>query len=124
MSAPVIEQPDAEALVYGALRELAGVDSFTYSANQIWPGWIMAHFVQVDARAKRKEAARQLAERARQIMTALPDRPWADGTVCYVQGVEGPFWLPDPDGSPRYTARYEVRVHPRRDRAPALVNAP
>jgi hypothetical protein len=112
--APVIVQPDLEAHVYDALKELPGVDSFAYAATPSWPGWIMAHFVQVDARAKRKAAARDLAEQARQVIAALPDRPWAEGDVCYVQGVEGPFWLPDDDGSPRYVARYEVRVHPRR----------
>jgi hypothetical protein len=114
MDAPVIVQPDLEAHVYDALKALGGVDSFAYTAVQRWPGWIMAHFVQVDARAKRKQAARDLAEQARQILMALPDRPWADGAVCYVDAVEGPFWLPDEDGSPRYVARYEVRVHPRR----------
>jgi hypothetical protein len=115
MTAPVITQPDLEAHVYDALKALGGVESFAYAATQLdGPGWIWAHFVQVDARAKRKAAARDLAEEARQIMAALPDQPWAAGTVCYMQAVEGPFWLPDDDGSPRYVARYEVRVHPRR----------
>jgi len=114
-TAPVIVQPDLEAFVYEALRGLGGVDSFAYTALSPWPGWIVAHFIQVDARARRKDAARGLAEQARQTMMALPDRPWPEGVVCYVQVVEAPFWLPDlEDGGPRYVARYEVRVHPRR----------
>lgn len=117
MTAPVIAQPDLEAWVWANLRDLGGVTSFAYTAAQLWPGWIYAHFVQVDARAKRKQAARDLAERARQVLMALPDVPWPEGCVCYLQPVEGPAWLPDDDGSPRYMARYEIRVHPRRSAA-------
>ena len=115
MTAPVIVQPDLEALVWEQIRGLGGMTSFAYAAIQLWPGWVYAHFVQVDARAPKKAAARDLAERARQIICALPDAPWPQGCVCYVQPVEGPAWLPDDDGSPRYMARYEIRVHPRRD---------
>ena len=75
---------------------------------------MFAHFVQVDAWAKRKTVARNRAETARQRLMSLPDLDWPDGTVCYVQPVEGPFWLPGDDGEPRYVARYEIRVHPRR----------
>jgi hypothetical protein len=124
VAAPVIVQPDLEAWVWANVRELGGMTSFSFAAAQSWPGWIYAHFVQVDARAARKQAARDLAERARQIICALPDVPWPDGTVCYVQPVEGPAWLPDDDGSPRYMARYEIRVHPRRSAAPAPAEAP
>ena len=115
MTAPVVVQPDIEAHVWAQLKHLPGITSFTYAATQLdRAGWIMAHFVQVDARLKRRGPARASAEAARQIMTGLGDVPWADGCVCYVQPVEGPFWLPDEDGWPRYTARYEVRVHPPR----------
>jgi hypothetical protein len=115
MAAPVIVQPDLEAWVWAQIGDLAGVTSFAYAAVQIWPGWIMAHSVQADARASRKTAARDQAEIVRQRICALPDVPWAEGTVCYAQPVDGPFWLPDEDGGPRYVARYEIRVHPRRD---------
>lgn len=115
MAAPVIIQPDLEAWVWSNVGGLPGVTSFAYAATQMWPGWVYAHFVQVDARAKRKSAASDLAEQVRQIICALPDEDWPQGTVCYVQPVEGPFWLPDDDGLPRYCARYEIRVHPRRD---------
>lgn len=114
-AAPVIVQPDLEAWVWAQLSHRKGLTSFAYAATQVWPGWIYAHFVQVDARAHRKQAARELAETARQILCALPDLDWPEGVVSYVQPVEGPAWLPDDDGLPRYTARYEIRVHPRRD---------
>jgi hypothetical protein len=117
MTVPVIVQPDLEAWVWAQISDLPGVTSFAYAAVQMWPGWVYAHSVQVDARAKRKTAARDTAETARQRIVALPGIDWPEGTVCYVQPVEGPFWQPDPDGLPRYTARYEIRVHPRRDSA-------
>jgi hypothetical protein len=114
MPAPVVVQPDLEAWVWANISDLSGLLSFEYSSAQQWPGWIYAHFIQIDARAKRKTAARDLAETVRQRICALPDVPWPDGVVCYVQPVEGPFWLPDIDGGPRYCARYEIRSHPPR----------
>jgi hypothetical protein len=113
MTSPAqIVQPDLEAWVWAHIGGLAGVTSFTYAATQLWPGWVYAHHVQVDARAARKGAARDLAEQVRRIVLGLAEAPWPDGVVCYVQPTEGPFWLPDPDGHPRYCTRYEIRVHP------------
>jgi len=115
MTMPVIAVPDLEAHLWAQLGGLKGVTSFAYAA-QPWDraGWVYAQFVQVDARHKTKQAARDLAEQVRQLVMGLPEIPWARGCVCYVQAVEGPAWLPDDDGAPRYTARYEVRVHPPR----------
>jgi hypothetical protein len=111
----VIAQPDLEAHVYAQLAGLRGVTSFCYAAIHGWPPWLVTYSIQADARAVSKEAARDLAERVRLILAALPEVPWPDGVVSYVQPVEGPFWLPDPeDGGPRYVARYEIRVHPAR----------
>jgi len=110
----MIVQPDLEAWVWAQIGGLAGVTSFAYAAEQLWPGWVYAHHIQVDARAARKQAARDLAEQVRRIILSLATVPWADGVVCYIQPTEGPFWLPDPDGHPRYVARYEIRVHPPR----------
>jgi len=110
---PVIVQPDLEAWVWSNIRGLSpGITSFAYAAEQVFPGWVYTHFIQVDARAKRKDAARALAEQARQVIYALAETPWPDGAVVYVQPVEGPLWLPDDDGLPRYVTRYEFRVHP------------
>lgn len=115
MSTPVIVQPDAEAWVWANVGDLPGVTSHAYAAVQIWPGWVYEHSIQIDARAARKSAARDAAELVRQRMVALPAVDWPEGVVCYVQPAEGPFWLPDPDGRPRYCTRYVIRVHPRRD---------
>jgi hypothetical protein len=128
---PLIAQPDLEKLVVEQLAPLAGVTCFAYSSAQLdLMGWVWSYMIQVDARAGRKAAARDLAEQARQVMAGLTAVPWADGTVNYTRAETGPFWNPDPDGGPRYTARYEVRAHPSRDawqaappQAPALANA-
>lgn len=106
------------------LRPLPGdVTAFAYTAVQLdRMGWQMATFVQVDARHKRKAAARDLAERARQLVVGLGELRWPAGVITYVQCIEGPFWLPDPeDGMPRYCARYELRAHPNRAPRPAAL---
>jgi hypothetical protein len=108
-----IVQPDLEAWVWAQIGGLAGVTSFVYAAAQHWPGWVYEWHVQVDARSARKSAARDLAEHVRQLVLGLPEVAWSDGVVCYVQPTEGPFYLPDPDGHPRYCARYEIRSHPQ-----------
>jgi hypothetical protein len=112
MTYPVVVMPDVEAWVWANIRQLPGVTSFTYSVQHGWPHWLVAHFLQIDARAKSKQAASDLAEQVRQIVCALPGVPWAEGVCSYVQPVEGPFWMADPDGGPRYCARYEIRAHP------------
>jgi hypothetical protein len=124
MTAPVIVQPDLEQWVWAQLGNLRGVTTFAYAAQQLWPGWVYAHSIQVDCRHRRKKAARDLAEHVRQIICSLPDVPWPDGIISYVQPVEGPFWMPDDDNAPRYCTRYEIRVHPRRDATGALLMAP
>jgi len=111
-AATVIPQPDLEAWVWSNVSHIPGVTTFAYAAFMGWPPWLVAYSVQADARAKTKQAARDRAETVRQIITGLGDVPWPDGVVAYVQGIEGPFWLPDPDGGPRYCARYEIRAHP------------
>ena len=76
-AAPVIAQPDAEAWVHERLRGVGGVGASEYTPAQQWPGWVYAHFVQVDAWAKRKSVARDRAEQARQLLVALPARALA-----------------------------------------------
>jgi hypothetical protein len=112
MTAPVVTQPDLEAWVWANVKTVPGVTSFCYAVVNEWPFWNVAYSVQIDARATTKQAARDAAEQVRQIVVGLPDVPWPDGWVSYVQPVDGPFWLPDPDGGPRYVARYEIRAHP------------
>jgi len=110
---PVIAQPDLEAFVWSQVSSIPGVTSFCYAAVWDYLGFNVAYSLQIDARASTKQAARDRAELVRQTIVGLPAQPWAEGTVTYVEPVEGPFWFPDgDDASPRYTARYEIRCHP------------
>jgi hypothetical protein len=119
VSLPDIAAPDAEAWAWANLRDIRGLTSFAYTATQLDPaGWLTSTFLQVDARSARRAPARDAAEQARRRLLGLPSAPWPDGVVCLVAVVEAPFWLPDDDGQPRYVARYEVRVHPRRPSPP------
>lgn len=120
---PVLDypRPDVEALVVAYLEQLNPPRSklvtvwcyTTTDYDQPSPGWLTGVYLQVDVRAKTKEAAWGIADQARRLIHSLPWFDWAGGIVTRVDNVEGPFWLPDPDGCPRYVARYEVRVHPR-----------
>jgi hypothetical protein len=115
MTAPPIVQPDIEQWAWDNLAHLAGVTVFSYAAVQRSRiGWDYSHSLQLDSRARRKKDARDLAEHVRQVIIGLPEVPWAEGVITYVQPVEGPFWLPDDDGAPRYCMRAEIRVRPRR----------
>lgn len=124
VSYPEIAAPDTEAWAWANLRELRGLTSFAYTATQLdRAGWLTSTFLQVDARAGRRTAARDLAEQARRRLTGLPGLDWPEGVVCLVAVVEAPFWLPDDDGQPRYVARYEIRAHPRRSTIPPAAPA-
>ena len=111
----VATQPDVEAWVWQNIRHLNGVTSFAFSGNTDHPGWQTRIGIQVDCRARRKKQARDLSELVRQIVLGLPDVQWDEGQLTYVSVTDGPIWLPDdPDGTPRYTTRFELRVHPIR----------
>jgi hypothetical protein len=112
--APVFTHPDLEAWVWDNVCHLPGVTSFCFAVQTTWPPWLVAYSIQADARAKTKQEARERAEELRQVISGLADVDWPGGVVCYVQITDGPFWLPDDDGSPRYCARYEIRAHPAR----------
>jgi Bacteriophage minor capsid protein len=115
LAPPVPAQPDVEAWVWANVRHLPGVTSFAFSGITDWPGWQTRTGIQVDCRASRKKAARDLAEQVRQIVLGLPDVAWDAGQITYVSVADGPVWLPDDsDGTPRYTTRFELRVHPPR----------
>jgi len=106
-------QPDLEAFVWRQLEHLAGVTCFSVAAVPMpLVPWQVAHTIQIDARAKPKASAWDRAEEARRIVWALPEVPWPQGVISYVQVEEGPFWAPDDDGSPRYVMRAQIRVHP------------
>jgi hypothetical protein len=107
-------RPDVEALVFATAKPFGGVVTWAYAAQESGglPGWLTATSVQVDVRAGSREAARARADEIRRAVCALPFAPWDEGVVARVNVTEGPFWFPDPDGAPRYVARYEVLAHP------------
>lgn len=110
---PVPVHPDIEAFVWAQIKRIPGVQSWLYASVYEWPGWQYRHSLQVDVRSQRRRVARDRAEEVRLIICALSDVDWPEGVVTYCQPTEGPFYDPDDDGTPRFVARYEVRVHPR-----------
>jgi hypothetical protein len=116
MTDPVFDyaRPDVEALVWATVGPLGGVTSWAYTANDVRTpaGWLSQVSVQVDVRARSKQAAYARADAARRLLMGLPGQAWPGGVVNRVDTVEGPFWLADPTGAPRYVARYDLYVHP------------
>lgn len=114
---PAIEypRPDVEALVWATVRDITSITTWAFTAVALPAptGWLVAVSVQVDVRGPTKAAAYGRAVEARRRLLGLPWASWADGVVSRVDIVEAAWWNPDPDGHPRYTARYEVRAHPR-----------
>lgn len=112
--AALYDRPDTEAHVWSQLKTLPGTTSFAYSAGPLPApaGWLVATSLQVDTWGPTKQAAYQRAVTARRRLLCLPSAVWADGVVTGVAIVEDCSWRPDPDGTPRYTARYEVTAHP------------
>jgi len=114
----VITQPDLEAWVWQNLQTLRGVTCWEFTAIPTNPWqtengpWVYTHSIQVDCRARRKVAAKQLAEQARQTIVGLLGVPWSDGVITDATATEGPFWLPDDDGAPRYVTRWEITTRP------------
>ena len=109
-------QPNAESFVYGQLKAAipTGVTSFVYAlVTDDPPYWQLRYGFEVQAWGATRGEAWSRAERARQVMCSIPDAHWPDGVVTFVQPTDGPSWLPDAAGRPRYWAHYEVRVHPR-----------
>jgi hypothetical protein len=112
------DRPDVEALVWQTIKDLKpngkGLNSFMFTAVPLPSplGWLVANSIQVDVRDRNKASAYVLAIKARNRILALPSTVWADGVVSSVTILEDAFWNPDPDGTPRYTARYVIDAHP------------
>jgi len=107
-------RPDVELLVWQTVSPLGGVVSWAYSASEgDPPGWVSTTDIQVDTRASSRHEASLRADQARRAVCALPAANWAGGGVCRVDVTEGPLWLPDPDGAPRYVVRFAITAVPR-----------
>jgi hypothetical protein len=111
-----IERPDIERRVHAVIKPLTGTQVWCYALTEGDPsGWLTVASIQVDIRATGKAIAWRRADHARRLISAMPwAHDWADGVVCAVDTIDGPYWLPDPNGAPRYTARYRVVFHPAR----------
>ena len=107
-------RPDVEQLVYQTVKPLGGVITWAYTAGEASPdGWLFTLSIQVDVRAHRKSAALARADACRRAVCALPWAEWPGGVIARVDVTEGPFWLPDENGAPRYVSRFAVMAHPR-----------
>jgi len=107
--------PDMESHVYGMLAPLGGVTVHQYDGASIYPGRADVCNLQVDVRASSKKRARDRAYTARDLVLDLETTDWVGQplVVLAVDTVQGPAWLPEPDGAPRYVFRVAVRVHPQ-----------
>jgi hypothetical protein len=115
-------RPDVEQLVWATVRDLGGVVTWAYTSGDLMrtpAGWLTAVSVQVDVRARSKHVAFTRADAARQLVCGLAGTSFEGGVIATVENVEGPFWLPDPDGAPRYVARYTLTAHPLPTSVPA-----
>lgn len=108
-------RPSVELAVRHAVRNLGGTVTWCYAAADRQPrGWLAAVDVQVDVRANSKSTAWRRADACRRAVSVLPWAAQPHGVIASVDVTDGPLWLPDPDGRPRYVARYAILTHPSR----------
>jgi hypothetical protein len=108
-------RPSVELAVRHAVRPLGGTVTWCYAAADRQPrGWLAAVDVQVDTRANSKSTAWRRADACRRAVSLLPWAVTSHGVIASVDVTDGPFWLPDPDGRPRYVARFAIHAHPSR----------
>lgn len=109
-------RPDVEKIVYDQVKPLGGVITWTYTSGEGQPrGWLFTLNIQVDVRAHNRASALQRADACRRAICALPwSNQWERGVIATVDVTDGPFWLPDDNGAPRYVARYAITCHPHR----------
>lgn len=112
MAGDIAAHPNIESHVWAQLKPLGGVRSWVDATTIDYPPWQTRYEFQVDARGSDRGIARDRAWAACYVMLRLPEIPWDEGVITYVQPTIGPSWFPDGDGPPRYVARYEVRCHP------------
>ena len=101
------QMPDVEQTVYALLRDLGGITVHAVSANANWPYLTETVGIQVDVRASTKKRARDRAYEARNLLIDLPGTP---SEFVAVSVESGPYWLPEPEGAPRYVLRVAVTV--------------
>lgn len=113
-----VPRPDVEFLVWQTVSPMGGVVSFAFASSDGQPpGWLFTVEVQVDCRASSRKEASDRADMARRAVCALPWAGWPDGVINAVVVTDGPLWMPDPDGAPRYVVRFAITGHPNRSAA-------
>lgn len=100
-----LRPPDVEKMVYDLLADLGGIKVWAVDSAPYMHAIVEQTTVQVDARASSKARARDRAYDARVRLLSLPGGVWQDGIVYRVDIVQGPAWIPDDDGAPRYVLR-------------------
>ena len=108
-------RPAVELAVRDAVRSRGGAVTWCYAATEGQPrGWLSVVDVQVDVRANSRSSAWRRADACRRAVCLLPWHSEPRGVIAGVDVTNGPFWLPDSDGRPRYVARYAISAHPSR----------
>jgi hypothetical protein len=108
-------RPDIDQHIHAVIKPAGGTTVWTYAlVDRQPPGWLTEASVQVDVRSTGKAMAFTRADMVRRAICSLPLVPWPEGVVNRVDVIDGPFWLPDQTGAPRYVARYRVVFHPAR----------
>lgn len=103
----VREMPDVELMAYSLLKDLGGIMVAAVGTTSTWPYLSEVVTVQVDVRASSKKRARDRAYEARALLLELPVTQPLVGAVAVESG---PFWLPEPEGAPRYVLRAAITV--------------
>jgi hypothetical protein len=100
--------------MWTTVRGLGNVICYLYSASEGDPAAVITlSYVQVDCRAATRPRAYQLADQVRRRLKAMVWEQFPEVIISAVDCTDGPRWLPDGDGAPRYIARYTVGHHPR-----------
>lgn len=113
---PALRLPraDIEYLVWTRIRHLGDATCHMYSATEGDPGsWLTTTMIQVDCRSANRARALGMADTARRIIKALARAELPEVVISMVSCTEGPRWLPDENGGPRYIAQYRIIHHPK-----------
>jgi hypothetical protein len=100
------------------VRPLGGTVTWAYAAADGGAGprgWRSVTDIQVDVRAASKRAAYTRADEVRRAVCSMPwTVPRSRGVVSNAVTTDGPHWVPDGVGHPRYVVRFALTVHPAR----------
>ncbi|MBO0713510.1 MAG: hypothetical protein J2P59_02050 [Acidimicrobiales bacterium] len=106
-------RPDVAYWVWRCTQDLGRIITWETDAIEGDPSSVIATvFVAVDCYGPTRQRAHEIADQSRRLIKALPWVHWDDGIITSVDTREGPRWVPDENGGPRYSARYAIGVHP------------